>query len=164
MTRKVDPYNHNKYVTTVPASYTFAVLEGHGNCIEGWHCPDKAHYVMPPVGPHPDYDHLGWRAKPGDEITREDWPAEPPMLDGTPLQVYDRVTIPGADEFSGLQGVHVVTQIRIRAWGKTGRYQQWAGREGGHDMWRDVNEEQVWISVDNKNFVLRVGDLARAES
>lgn len=110
--------------------------------------------------PHPDYPGLGIRAKEGDTVIREDWPSVPPTYeDGTPIQLYDKVYV----DDSSLNGVHTVTEIRVRCWGTSGRYQTWAGTdEDGRTRWLDYPEEQVWISVDNKSYILRADQLRRA--
>lgn len=110
--------------------------------------------------PHPDYPGLGVRAKEGDVVIREDWPAVPPTYeDGTPIQLYDKVRVSD----SSLKGVHTVTEISIRCWGRPGRYQTRAGTDDeGRTRWFDHPEEQVWIAVDGKNYVLRADQLRRA--
>lgn len=88
-----------------------------------------------------------------------------PVVGGRVLRLGDRVrTRFAADGYATsdasaprLEGE--VTTIRVRCWGRAGTERRWVGRVDGVDSYVDEASEQVWISIDDENYVIRPEDL-----
>lgn len=76
-----------------------------------------------------------------------------PIVGGTPLLLGDRVTANKGSEYYERTGE--VTDIRVRCWGNL-EEDVFMGKPTGRPM------EQVWISLDNLNYIYREEDLTRA--
>lgn len=86
---------------------------------------------------------------------------EHPVVGGTPLLLGDRVIANKGSKYTEHTGE--VTDIRVRCWGNNKPASRRNFETGQYELTGE-EEEQVWISLDNKNVIYRAEDLTRVPS